>query len=131
MLMCWEHSQEWLCHQSKERVLRGVPREAKYRRDDERGRELAGGPAAVDEEGVGGDERGGGGGEEDDGTGNVHGHADTVKAGDALEDVGTEGGVGESGVGTGRGDECGRDCVYNDVVFSPHQDEASTQLRDP
>ena len=80
---------------------------------------LARGPAAVDQDGVAGDEGGGRRGQENDGAGDVHGFADAVEGGDALDDVGAKGGVGEGFVSAGSSDEGGGDGVHGDSVLAP------------
>src|SRR3984957_8106226 len=60
---------------------------------------LAGRPAAVDHDGLAGDQRGGGGCQEHHDAGYLDGFANAVQGGDPLDDVRTELGVRQRGLG--------------------------------
>src|SRR3981081_646522 len=72
-------------------------------------------PATIDEDGITGDQRGRWGGEKDDGSGCVHGLANSVKGGDALDDISAELRVGEAFLRTRSVDEGGCNRIHRDV----------------
>src|SRR3981081_2166205 len=93
------------------------------------GSSLPGCPAAIDQNGIASDEGGCAGGEEDDGSGYVHGLANSVKGGDALEDISAGVGVGQIFLCARSVDECGCDRIHCDVVLSPFDGKAFGEMR--
>ena len=91
---------------------------------------LAGGPAAVDQDGVAGDEGSGGAGEENGSSGDFHGLANAVKPGDSFNDIRAEDRVAESGIGAGSFNKSGSHGVDGDVVGAPFNGEAFGEMGD-
>jgi len=87
-------------------------------------------PSSVDQNGVTRDERRGGGRKEHDGASDIHGFADAMQAGNALDDVSAKRLIRESFVGARRGDKGWRDGVYGDVVLTPFDRQAFGEVRD-
>src|ERR1700730_10426154 len=85
-------------------------------------------PATIDEDGIAGDKGRRVRGEKDDGSGYVHGLANSVKGGDALEDVSAELGVGEIFLRTRSVDERGCNRIHRDVVLAPFDGQAFGEM---
>ncbi len=86
-------------------------------------------PATVDENGITGDQARRVGGEKDDGSGYVHGLANSVKGGDALDDISVELRVGKAFLRTRSVDERGCNRIHRDVVLSPFDGQAFGEMR--
>ncbi len=89
---------------------------------------LASSPTSVDHDGVTGNQRGSGGSQKDDGARYIHWLADAVQGGNAFDDVGAEGRVGETCIGARSFDEGWSDAVDCNTVLTPFHREALSQV---
>jgi hypothetical protein len=85
-------------------------------------------PATIDEDGITGDQGRRVRGEKDDGSGYVHGLANSVQGGDTLDDISAQLRVGEIFLRTRSVDERGCNRIHRDVVLSPFDGQAFGEM---